>query len=170
MTCISRIKVSSTLTQIPQSLKQGLSKVAQAVARILKKVMAAIGNFFARFKASKPSSSPSMVKQPEPKFNREKTSEPEKETPLADPRYIEKDNLYIEKDNLNSPPAPTLSSPEREPPVICSICLDDDEPLKDENAELTRCAHRYHKACLDTWLEKNDTCPLCRSGSPRVQS
>lgn len=43
----------------------------------------------------------------------------------------------------------------------CSICL---EPI-DENEEvkkLINCNHIFHKSCIDTWSNNNNTCPLCR--------
>ena len=42
----------------------------------------------------------------------------------------------------------------------CTICLED----FNENEllyELT-CKHYYHKECIDDWLSKKNTCPLCR--------
>ena len=42
--------------------------------------------------------------------------------------------------------------------VVCSICLED---LK-ETVETTSCNHRFHKSCLEKWLEKSGKCPYCR--------
>lgn len=41
----------------------------------------------------------------------------------------------------------------------CSICLEciDDEKTK------TTCGHYFHKSCLNTWLQKHNTCPVCRT-------
>ncbi|XP_057993132.1 putative RING-H2 finger protein ATL19 [Hevea brasiliensis] len=43
----------------------------------------------------------------------------------------------------------------------CAICLDD---YKD--GDLCRifplCKHIFHPNCIDVWLEKNLTCPICR--------
>lgn len=39
---------------------------------------------------------------------------------------------------------------------VCTICLEDacNVPLE--------CGHVFHKKCINTWLEENDTCPNCR--------
>ena len=41
----------------------------------------------------------------------------------------------------------------------CSICLDEE---KYTNIS-TLCKHEFHKICLDTWLNENETCPYCRN-------
>ena len=42
---------------------------------------------------------------------------------------------------------------------ICSICL---EKLKDNKCVVLSCEHIYHKVCIQKWLKKNDSCPICR--------
>lgn len=42
----------------------------------------------------------------------------------------------------------------------CSICQDKYGFL-DEICELP-CGHKFHKDCVDKWLENNTTCPMCR--------
>jgi len=44
---------------------------------------------------------------------------------------------------------------------ICSICL---EPVstKDDNASLG-CHHKFHFTCIQYWLKKKSTCPVCRA-------
>lgn len=47
----------------------------------------------------------------------------------------------------------------------CSICL---EQMKvscrlDSSVRCLPCSHRFHKNCIDHWLECNSTCPMCRS-------
>ena len=41
----------------------------------------------------------------------------------------------------------------------CCICLDDSNRV----LQTTTCNHKFHGNCLNTWLEKNSTCPLCRA-------
>lgn len=40
----------------------------------------------------------------------------------------------------------------------CSICLDS----ICKETEFLPCCHFFHKTCIDTWLDKNITCPECR--------
>ena len=40
----------------------------------------------------------------------------------------------------------------------CSICL---EECKTSTKQLT-CGHVFHKKCINKWLNKKKTCPLCR--------
>lgn len=41
----------------------------------------------------------------------------------------------------------------------CSICL---KPIYENNFTKTLCKHIFHKHCINTWLEKKKSCPLCR--------
>jgi len=43
--------------------------------------------------------------------------------------------------------------------MSCSICL---ESLKSGIIK-TDCNHTFHKICLDTWINFNNSCPHCRS-------
>lgn len=50
----------------------------------------------------------------------------------------------------------------------CPICF---EPLKGETMVqcVTTCKNYFHKVCMNIWLKKNQSCPLCRSNwSPKV--
>ena len=40
----------------------------------------------------------------------------------------------------------------------CVICL---EPLNTKNKRL-QCGHEFHDECVETWLQDNTTCPVCR--------
>merc|ERR1719265_2171380 len=40
----------------------------------------------------------------------------------------------------------------------CPVCHD---TIKNDAVEM-RCNHRFHAACLSTWLAKSPTCPICR--------
>ena len=58
-----------------------------------------------------------------------------------------------------------MSKPER-----CAICLEDEtveKPLTATCGEVPLwqerdCGHAFHEDCLDQWLEKSETCPICR--------
>ncbi len=42
----------------------------------------------------------------------------------------------------------------------CSICQ---QVYKEkEYARELKCKHVYHKKCIDKWLKKNPSCPICR--------
>ena len=42
----------------------------------------------------------------------------------------------------------------------CCICL---APYKQGEGKRTLgCEHSFHKKCIDKWLKKNSTCPVCR--------
>jgi len=53
------------------------------------------------------------------------------------------------------------SESERE--ETCSICRGD---YSDNNIVriINVCEHKFHSSCLDNWLSRNRTCPLCRAG------
>ncbi|KAL6627779.1 hypothetical protein ACP70R_031505 [Stipagrostis hirtigluma subsp. patula] len=44
----------------------------------------------------------------------------------------------------------------------CAVCIAE---LRDgdEGRALPRCGHRFHAACVDAWLRRHTTCPLCRA-------
>ncbi|KAF0698206.1 Aste57867_11191 [Aphanomyces stellatus] len=43
---------------------------------------------------------------------------------------------------------------------MCPICLV--EYVADLELRELPCSHRYHPACIDEWLKKNHTCPMCK--------
>jgi hypothetical protein len=45
---------------------------------------------------------------------------------------------------------------------ICSICIDKLVKLVDD-IKTTDCNNKFHKVCLDTWLNYNNSCPYCRN-------
>ena len=44
-------------------------------------------------------------------------------------------------------------------PVTCSICLDN---ISNSDVKELYCNHKFHRNCINTWLQDNNTCPLCR--------
>ncbi|OEL37059.1 hypothetical protein BAE44_0001920 [Dichanthelium oligosanthes] len=49
------------------------------------------------------------------------------------------------------------------PPAVCAVCLGALE-ARHRVRELGNCAHAFHKACIDKWVDKGQaTCPLCRA-------
>lgn len=51
----------------------------------------------------------------------------------------------------------------------CAVCLSKFEP-QDQLRLLPLCCHAFHADCIDTWLESNLTCPLCRSSITASES
>lgn len=41
----------------------------------------------------------------------------------------------------------------------CPICLGS---LLGKKAKILRCGHTYHIRCINKWMEKADTCAMCR--------
>lgn len=48
----------------------------------------------------------------------------------------------------------------------CSICMDvmkkTTEDHDDVQNKKLQCQHMFHKTCVDKWLKKRGTCPICR--------
>ena len=45
-------------------------------------------------------------------------------------------------------------------PRLCTICLEeykDEEPLTQ-----LKCKHQYHPICIESWFERQKSCPTCR--------
>lgn len=48
------------------------------------------------------------------------------------------------------------------PDSICSICLEE-LPIVSEGIQLSSlCCHVYHHDCIMRWLNRSNTCPMCR--------
>ena len=41
----------------------------------------------------------------------------------------------------------------------CAICMES----RDGPRKHCQCGHSFHKRCIDKWLQRHDTCPLCRN-------
>lgn len=56
---------------------------------------------------------------------------------------------------------PEFSIDQSKTSETCAICLGDYE-IGDKCRKLG-CAHYYHSECIDRWLSRNTTCPVCKS-------
>ena len=45
----------------------------------------------------------------------------------------------------------------------CSICY---EKINKTNIYESKCNHSFHVNCIEKWLERYNTCPLCREDLP----
>lgn len=68
----------------------------------------------------------------------------------------------IQKSTIDSLPSFKFSTLKGEKNgLVCSVCLssfEDEEVLR----LLPKCKHAFHINCIDKWLEKHSSCPLCR--------
>ncbi|XP_015571934.1 NEP1-interacting protein-like 2 isoform X2 [Ricinus communis] len=64
-------------------------------------------------------------------------------------------------DLLKKLPSHTLDEIKAKQTICCTICLQD--IVKGEIARsLPRCCHTFHLACVDKWLIRHGSCPVCR--------
>jgi len=50
----------------------------------------------------------------------------------------------------------------------CIICLGEFE--HGEEMRFLPCTHRYHRVCIDPWLETHQTCPSCKKNFQSMNS
>ncbi|MCD7465536.1 hypothetical protein HAX54_001481 [Datura stramonium] len=84
--------------------------------------------------------------------------------------------LGLDRPVIESFPKVVLGESKRLPspisdPNTCAICLCD-YCAKDSVRCIPECRHCFHADCVDEWLRKSGTCPICRSSpaSPSVGS
>ena len=54
-------------------------------------------------------------------------------------------------------PSPGPTSPKKND---CPICM---ETIDSATAYWTTCKHAFHKECIESWMKRSSTCPLCRT-------
>lgn len=73
------------------------------------------------------------------------------------PRFGDHKTLYIVF--VSDERRVTLVSTENPKPVeTCPICYETDSVVR----QTLPCGHTFHLHCVEQWLRKNNTCPMCR--------
>lgn len=44
----------------------------------------------------------------------------------------------------------------------CALCFEDFEKDGKNDCLLTRCGHIFHESCVTEWIERNESCPICK--------
>ncbi|MED6182328.1 hypothetical protein PIB30_027570 [Stylosanthes scabra] len=65
------------------------------------------------------------------------------------------------KDSLNKLPKHVILKDMKAEDTCCAICLQD-IVVGETARSLPRCRHTFHLTCVDRWLVKNHSCPVCR--------
>ncbi|GFY84090.1 RING/U-box superfamily protein [Actinidia rufa] len=81
----------------------------------------------------------------------------------------------LDRPTIESYPKVVLGESRRLPKPdynTCPICLSEYRP-KETLRSIPECQHCFHADCIDEWLRRNATCPVCRNspnGTPPAQS
>ena len=69
--------------------------------------------------------------------------------------------VYNRYQDTMDPPQPIFNYPLVDGGVdsCCPICLGDTDK---QQVKQLACGHTYHPPCIEMWLHRNPTCPLCR--------
>uniref|UniRef100_A0A8D8RA80 NEP1-interacting protein 2 n=1 Tax=Cacopsylla melanoneura TaxID=428564 RepID=A0A8D8RA80_9HEMI len=62
-------------------------------------------------------------------------------------------------DGTTSSITPSVRS---ESSMTCTICLQDYETNEPHIISMSCCHHSLHRNCVNNWMARNRTCPLCR--------
>ncbi|KAK8945545.1 NEP1-interacting protein 1 [Platanthera guangdongensis] len=73
--------------------------------------------------------------------------------------------LGVSKDSLDSLPKLKITSENfvdcSGETIVCSVCLQDIQ-VGETARSLPYCRHVFHLTCIDNWLLRHGSCPLCR--------
>ena len=82
-------------------------------------------------------------------------------------------NRGASQEIISSYPVVTVQAPEKSESEsddeaetdVCGICLD--EQNTGDSVKPLQCGHSFHAVCIDTWLKRNATCPICKANVKR---
>lgn len=77
---------------------------------------------------------------------------------LNDTDYAMQSNLDVSSSEINSLPLSLIQNDNNEEP--CAVCLE--IPTVGETMRHLPCLHKFHRMCIDTWLKKKPSCPVCK--------
>ncbi|KAJ8753334.1 hypothetical protein K2173_019733 [Erythroxylum novogranatense] len=86
---------------------------------------------------------------------------------LSNINHDESQDIYevssrgLSKTSLKDLPSYALDQTKAKQSICCTICLQDIESGEIARS-LPRCLHTFHLACVDQWLVKQGSCPICR--------
>lgn len=66
----------------------------------------------------------------------------------------------LSKDKIDSLPNVEISKAQVEKRLQCAVCMD--EFKLTENVKKLVCDHVFHESCIVPWLERHNSCPVCR--------
>ena len=88
-------------------------------------------------------------------------------------QYLAQINLPYNNNNIPYISEPKNSILENENISVCSICLSNNDEYcyiinsssleNMNNIENISCGHVFHKVCLNPWISRHNTCPMCRT-------
>jgi len=77
----------------------------------------------------------------------------------------------LEKETLDSLPLVVYNTESfknvEEESKKCAICFDHYED--GQEVRYLWCLHRFHKGCVDQWLNHHTTCPICKKDYPEIE-
>ncbi|KAH0462362.1 hypothetical protein IEQ34_009937 [Dendrobium chrysotoxum] len=91
-------------------------------------------------------------------------------SPPLQPEHTAEIEIGIDNERLKTWPTLTYTEAMSQDPravvaSCCYICHVDYEEQGEDNTLrlLPECGHLFHAACVDPWLRRRQTCPVCRS-------
>lgn len=73
------------------------------------------------------------------------------------------DGLLFKRHRCTMIPVHSLNEQQKDGCVICMRNFTNNKPSTRSFVKRLKCSHVYHSECLNQWLNKEITCPLCRT-------